>query len=230
MKKLLLGFSLLLLSCGIPSYKYLDPPDVLTVGNGQFYETKFRNNTENDPGVFKGYRLYYRFYRTEGAVNTIRRRIEGTDFGGAQRLKRTGFKELYIENRYALIIDSNHKQKKIEVFIDFTDDVYSQGEDFNSFLTVSLNGNEISRYTICRRISQTRINENQTKEISRSFNPQDFTEDDSDIPESTNNDFQFGDDLHMALFAVAFGWDDNVIPVYSKPVFLGTFKFKTNSH
>ena len=50
-------FTVLFMSCGIPSYPYLYPPEALggaIVG--------FRHDENNDPDVFRGYEIFYRFY------------------------------------------------------------------------------------------------------------------------------------------------------------------------
>ncbi|MFW6274565.1 MAG: hypothetical protein ACOC2P_01875, partial [Spirochaetota bacterium] len=47
-------------ACGIPSYPYLYPPEAR--GGGR---TGFTHDSNNDPTVFVGYELFYRFYSTD---------------------------------------------------------------------------------------------------------------------------------------------------------------------
>ena len=48
-----------LMTCGIPSYPYLFPPEA--IGGGR---TGFVHDSDNDPNVFVGYEIFYRFYST----------------------------------------------------------------------------------------------------------------------------------------------------------------------
>jgi len=51
-------YILLFTHCGIPSFPYLYPPEVLTAAG----YIEFQHDDDNDPNVFEGYEIYYRIY------------------------------------------------------------------------------------------------------------------------------------------------------------------------
>ncbi len=53
-------------SCGLEEYVYLEPPDTTLSSN----ILTLTNNTQNDPAVFIGYRLLYKFLPSEDAVGS----------------------------------------------------------------------------------------------------------------------------------------------------------------
>ncbi|MFQ3619918.1 MAG: hypothetical protein SNJ78_03125 [Spirochaetales bacterium] len=59
------GLAILLLSCGLETYVYLNPINIdsvkpeITLGNGYY---QFSHNTDNDIDEFLGYEIFYKFY------------------------------------------------------------------------------------------------------------------------------------------------------------------------
>lgn len=56
--------ALVVSSCGLEEYVYLEPPDTTLSSN----ICTLTNNTQNDPAVFVGYRFLYKFLPNEAAV------------------------------------------------------------------------------------------------------------------------------------------------------------------
>lgn len=61
------GFS----SCGLQDYVYLEPPVASNDGNS----LQFSNATDNDPSVFLGFKIVYKFYASEEAATEDRKKI-----------------------------------------------------------------------------------------------------------------------------------------------------------
>src|SRR6056297_1722904 len=59
--------ALAVIGCGIPSYPYLYPPEAL--GGGV---VGFSHDENNDPDVFRGYEIFYRFYSVDPDTADIR--------------------------------------------------------------------------------------------------------------------------------------------------------------
>ena len=59
---------MLLCSCGLYSYPYIYEPSLRggTAGTGQNY-VYIIHNGDNDPNVFRGYEIYYKFYNSTTA-------------------------------------------------------------------------------------------------------------------------------------------------------------------
>ncbi len=96
---------LILIACGIPSYPYLYPPEA--IGGGR---TGFVHDSDNDPNVFIGYEVFYRFYSTDpGAVGggqaeqdmqlyfTSSFRISSIVYADESSSYNYGFRRAYIE-------------------------------------------------------------------------------------------------------------------------------------
>lgn len=228
MKKYTLLLFLLFIGCGIITYVYLESPIANKISNHLDYDASFFNNPENDPQYFKGFCLFYKFFESKEQLETSKKQIENTSYNAVNYMKTKGFKKIKkVDATYSntFIIDKKYKNKNIEFYIDFSKDRLDEENDFNSYVEIKYNGQVVSKSFICRYIKQNRKDSSIYISAARSFKSEDFVIDDSDIPSGFSGD----EEIYMILYATAFGWDHNMVELYSDPVYLGEFIFEVDS-
>lgn len=137
----LAGVVLLALSgCGLPSFSYLAPPNSGSVDpDPVLAEVTFDHNQDNDPLVFQGYQLYYKFYRQDSVESQFQTDedaiLEEPVTIGPSRLTNRGYHPVassrteQTQDRFeqpsqasppTLNIDPDLYEREFEITLDFT--------------------------------------------------------------------------------------------------------------
>jgi hypothetical protein len=215
-----------LFSCGIESYPYLYPPEVSSILENEKIMT-FSNNEENNPDLFIGFEVYYKFYTDDSGhadfgdmttdINSI------TSQTNVNTLTQMGFSRLYVvsppssvsQTVPAIDIPFSDRTSYFEVTVDFstiaTDDTYPSC----NYLSTSL---QLGRWV---------REEGSTVYELKGFNPASFpdTVDYSDIDSSYYDDIDY---VWCVLYVLAYGRYDFINDLYSSPVLLGKIKIDTS--
>jgi len=205
---LLTLFTGLVVSCGIPSYPYLYPPEAL---GGE--RVGFRHDANNDQDVFRGYEIFYRFYadpepsglseaendmqdyfRAEGAIRSV---IYGTSSSaltyGFRRLILEGNNDTDPPPQLPIDIADRNNTFTIELFEDETNDVIRFTYDNTTY--------EVFRY-----VPYTESDEYDYKPFLPATDGDlyDFDNGESDIHDSEEVAVN---SIFVAFFAVPYGFD-----------------------
>jgi len=226
---------LLLSACGIPQYPYLYPPEAFSDPT----RVGFNHNDLNDPTVFRGYEIYYKFYKNTNpddnntALNDMSIFNSTISFSsisynnGGSTAYSNGFRKLLVDVS-GIFIDV---VPQILIDIAEIDDSFSleiKKEDSQSKITLTLS-NYLGSELIydCYRIVDNEISKYKT------FFPIDDTttylsQTDTDLLHLSSFDLDF-DSLYIAFFAVTYGLDEGS-PIFSNSssdgmVYIGSFEF-----
>ena len=197
--------------CGLNNYPYIKAPTVRAL-NGSSGVFSIFNRDDNDPDIFQGYELYYKFY---DAANS--QALRETDYNSLFSVEepepadiiKLGFKRINtvstINQRtpYPMIpIDYSDRDNYFEIKIDFSAVDYSINQvipkvsylsnDLISLFRVVIDPDHIDSY--------------------KSFIVDDLSIIDTDISSVP---------VTLSLFVFSYGKYDRVYNIYSKPVWLG---------
>lgn len=226
---------LLLSACGIPQYPYLYPPNSFSDPT----KVGFNHEESNDPNVFRGYEIYYKFYKNNNpddnntAVDDMA--LFNSSIAFSSIADNSGGSTTYSNGFRKLLVDiskiSVDLVPQIAVDIIERDDNFSlelKNEDLQSKITLTLSNYLGSEFVYdCYRIVDNEISNYKT------FYPID---DDTTYLSETDTDllhlgpFELpGDTLYIAFFAVTYGLDDGS-PIFSNyssdgMVYIGSFEF-----
>ena len=225
---------MLLCSCGLYSYPYIHDPSLRggTAGTGQNY-VYIIHNGDNDPSVFKGYELYYKFYNSTTA-ETEHSRDDKSIFSVSNpdytALVAAGYKRCRTEKLYKK--DTTYPMFKVP-----TDDRDDDFELYLSFETVTTkdNKNEMRleylgvEVPFYRSIQDQHPDSKEPEEaggkpddaIYKDFNSDDLeysTYHDSDLPTA---------EVSLSFYIIGYGVHENH-NLYSKPVWLGVVRCWNN--
>lgn len=200
--------------CGLYSYPYIYPPDIQRTMTGTPQVVSIINTGDNDPDVFQGYEIYYKFYERDNFSSQY-----GSDLKTLFSVEEPEPRD--IENlgyRRANTIEDATKTSPVPmVFIDYSDrdDYFSIDIDFTEILSnvkpeITYNGNTLNLYR------GRDIRDQEDNDIYKSFINEDIDIGDNDIAY---------DSVTLYMYVFAYGKYDKVYNIYSKPVGLGSIDF-----
>ena len=225
---------MLLCSCGLYSYPYIHEPSLRggTAGTGQNY-VYIIHDGDNDPSVFRGYELYYKFYNSTTAESEHSRddksifSVSNPDYSA---LVSAGYKRCRTEKLYK-------KDTTTPMFNVPTDDRDNDFELYLNFDTVTTKDDKremqlnylSDAVPFYRAIKDQHPDSGEPEaaggkpddEIYKDFNSDDLeysTYHDSDLPTA---------EVALSFYIIGYGMHDNH-NLYSKPVWLGVVRCWTN--
>ena len=220
---------MLLCSCGLYSYPYIYEPSLRggTAGTGQNYVFIIHNG-DNDPNVFRGYELYYKFYNSTSAENDHRaddKSIFSVSNPDYSALVRAGYKRC----RTVKLIKQDTRYPMFPVPVDYRDDDFEMSIDFSPITTNSSKEEmgisaEFSWMSIYRAIQDQHPDSGEPEAaggksddaIYKDFNSDDLENGDSDL---NSNSIP----VALSFYIIGYGIHENH-NLYSKPVWLGVVR------
>lgn len=222
---------MLLCSCGLYSYPYIHEPTLRsgTATSGRPNVTII-NNGDNDPNVFRGYELYYKFYNSTTAENEHSRddkaifSVSNPDYTA---LVAAGYKRC----RTVKLYKKDTTYPMLPVPVDSRDDDFTLYLDFSPVTEYDKYKAEMEiaylqiRAPIYRAIKDQHPDSGEAQqaggqpddEIYKDFNIDDLeynTYHDSDLPTAA---------VSLSFYIIAYGVHENH-NLYSKPVWLGVVR------
>ena len=221
---------MLLCSCGLYSYPYIHEPSLRggTAGTGQNYVTIIHDG-DNDPNVFRGYELYYKFYNATTAENDHSvddKNIFSTSNPDYSALVAAGYKRCRTEKLYKkdttypmFKVPSDDRDSDFPIYLSF-DTVTTKDNKFE--MSLNYLGDAVPFY---RAIKDQNPDPDEPKEhggksddeIYKDFNSDDLeynTYHDLDLPSA---------DVSLSFYIIGYGMHENH-NLYSKPVWLGVVR------
>jgi len=208
--------SLILFACGLPSEPFLYPPE-RTTSAADPSVLRFANPEDNNPDIFIGYLIIYRFFIQGSEPASLVQ--DGENYLNTFVL--SGFEvpnERGINNGYALFkvvnIPNGNKSDTFDVYLNFSDVDNSSGGYPN------INGG-IESFGEFQRTFKSQGDTDWTS-LDFSTISLDYDPGDSDLPSS----FTGSEDLLCAVWAVCYGFDvyDSFQNVYSEAEYIGQFE------
>jgi len=205
--------------CGLNDYPYIYAPEVSAL-TGSPGIIKIYNRSDNDPDVFQGYELYYKFYNYDSSISdrtSDYKNLFSVEEPEPSDLANLGFKRINtvsnpdLKTPYPMIaVDYSDRDSSFEIILDF-----SRVSDITEVIpTVNYSGyDELYLYRIVIDPDNT--------DYYKTFIKSDISkDDDSDI--SYNR-------VSLSLFVFSYGKYDRVYNIYSKPVWLGYIDYDTTN-
>lgn len=225
---------MLLCSCGLYSYPYISEPSLRggTAGTVQNY-VYIIHDGDNDPNVFRGYELYYKFYNATTAENDHSRddksifSVSNPDYSA---LVAAGYKRCRTEKLYKK--DTTYPMFKVPA--DDRDDDFELELRFDTVTTkdnkfeMQLNylGDAVPFY---RAIQDQNPDSGEPERAGgKSDDPiyKDFNSDDIEAGDSDLNGNPYTS-VALSFYIIGYGVHENH-NLYSKPVWLGVVRCWTN--
>ena len=219
---------MLLCSCGLYSYPYIHEPSLRggTAGTGQNYVTIIHDG-DNDPNVFRGYELYYKFYNATTAENdhrTDHNSIFSTSNPDYSALVAAGYKRC----RTVKLYKKDTTYPMIRVPADERDSDFPLYISFDSVTTIG-SKEEMAIYYLDDAQPFYRAIQDQHPDtgepeaaggksddpIYKDFNSNDIESGDSDLNGNTS--------VSLSFYIIGYGMHENH-NLYSKPVWLGVVR------
>lgn len=201
---------LILTGCGIPSYPYLYPPEAL--GGGR---VGFTHDEDNDPTVFVGYEIFYRFYSTDpgsiGATSLAEQdmrsffsssfQISSIVYEDSSSAYNKGFRRAYIEKN-----GDTPPQLPVEAAdISSSFDIQLVDNDSEAEIQFTYDSTE---FTLLRSVLDTDNNHKSFLPVPITNNEvYDFVNGEDDIVEGGVD----SDNIFVAFFAVPYGIDPETL-------------------
>ena len=208
---------MILSSCGLYNYPYLNAPNVDTVigsGSAEIY-----NRTDNDPDVFRGYELYYKYYDNSTSIASDDKTIFQTAEPEPADLTKVGYSRV----NTVLLSEDNTSYPMIPV--DYSDRATAFTLKVNlSQVTSNVPPKvEYSGYTdVTLYREETEYDNTGTGKMEyETFIPHDHEAVEDDGSEVDRTD----DKKTLSLYVFSYGKDDKVYNIYSKPVWLGYINY-----
>jgi len=213
-------------SCGLEEYVYLYPPDTSLSGD----ILSFSNNTGNDPTVFYGYRILYRFYSSTSFVDSAIASVSSlytsspTTIYDKMKASPHFFRDMKIgeDERDELVILAADRQDSFSVELDFQGSV-SSGGDATIVLSEGSPGTTpdiSSAVVVYQTISgETKVGFAQEDLVHRDgyFEDGDLYDDQYDASEGKT---------YLLIYVIAYGYNSSFGNVYSEPKkFVGTTNY-----
>lgn len=221
---------MLLCSCGLYSYPYIHEPSLIggTATSGRPY-VAILHDGDNDPSVFRGYEIYYKFYNAVTAETDHSRddksifSVSNPDYSAlvAAGYKRCRTEKLYKKDTTTPMfkVPTDDRDDDFELSLRF-DTVTTK--DNKSEMKLEYLGNEVPFY---RAIKDQNPDPDEPKEhggqsgddIYKDFNSDDLeysTYQDSDLPTA---------EVSLSFYIIGYGMHENH-NLYSKPVWLGVVR------
>lgn len=215
--------SLLLPGCGISSYPYLHPPLVSSTLSDEKI-LNFTNPTDNDPNIFLGFEVYYKFYSQDPSIDEIGTADRASIISNPtiSTIENLHYHRLFLlssattvsEDVPSILVPFASRESNFTVTINFSN-ISSVSFPQVEYLSTT---DQIGRWV--RAVSSTAYQ--LLGFDSGSFDNIDYT----DIDSSLYNGSPY-DDIWCSLYVLSYGRYDIVSNLYSEPVFLGNIKFST---
>ena len=202
---------IILSSCGLYDSPYIEAPDVKTVivsGSAEIY-----NRSDNDPEIFRGYEIYYKYYDSASYDwEDDDKTIFLTSDPEPGDLTAVGYRRVNTvlttdETTYYPMIPVDYSDRDSS----FTITIYLPGTDDVPY--VSYPG--YSNIYIRRNVTEANLTTGKTE--YRTFRSSDHSD--------GNQGDRPSDEKTLSLYVFAYGKDDNVYNIYSKPVWLGRISY-----
>lgn len=207
---------IILSSCGLYNYPYLNAPNVDTFTTGIPSIAKIYNRSDNDPDVFNGYEFYYKYYKDSANITVDDKTIFQTSEPEPEDLTKVG----YIRANTVLLAEDNTYYPMIPVDYANRDAAFTLDVDFND-VSSSPNIPPVINYnskTITLYRQETELNTDSKLEYE-TFIADDLDEDDGIEIDRTVLE------RTLSLYVFAYGKEDKVYNIYSKPVWLGRIDY-----
>ncbi len=212
----LVVFMLFMQGCGLNDYPYIYAPDTTSL-SGTPGIIKIYNRDDNDPDVFQGYELYYKFYEFSSDTTNMAsdyKSLFSVEEPEPSNLTTLGFKRINTvsttdkKTTYPMIyIDHSDRDSEFTITLDFSDVAASVKNPTVNYLSYP----EITLY-------RTVVDPDDTDNY-KSFIYDDLSNtEDSDISHNR---------VTLSLFVFSYGKYDNVYNIYSRPVWLGYIQYDT---
>lgn len=211
-------------SCGLEEYVFLYPPDTSLSGD----ILSFNNNTENDPTVFYGYRILYRFFASTSAVDTAIASVSSLYTSSPTTIYRKMkesphyFRDMKIgdDERDELIIQAADRQDSFTVELNFQNSV-SSGGDATIILSV---GSPVTTPDIS---SVVVVYQSISGEAKVGFTQADLVYRDGYFEDGDQyGDQYYAGKTYLLLYVMAYGYNSSFGNVYSEPKkFVGTTNY-----
>ncbi|MBQ7747235.1 MAG: hypothetical protein IJT92_07325 [Spirochaetia bacterium] len=221
---------MLLCSCGLYSYPYIHEPSLIggTATSGRPY-VAILHDGDNDPSVFRGYEIYYKFYNAVTAETDHSRddksifSVSNPDYSA---LVAAGYKRCRTEKLYKK--DTTTPMFKVPT--DDRDDDFQLYLDFETIITKD-NKQEMQLVYLSDAVPFFRAIQDQHPDsgeperaggksddvIYKDFNTDDIEAGDSDL---NGNDYN---NVSLSFYIIGYGMHENH-NLYSKPVWLGVVR------
>ena len=214
---------MLLSTCGLYSYPYISAPDVTTVSSTGG-EARIINTGDNDPEVFRGYEIYYKFYNQSTASrdqqndhNIIFNKLSDN---APKILASAGYRRVRTEKNtrddtlYPMIpVPAGSRDDRFDLTINFSP-ITTNGS--KEELKIRYLGTELSLYRdVVDQAPDTGESPSASDTVYKDFNSDDleYTEyGDSDLPSES---------VSVSMYVVSYGIHENIYNLYSTPVWLG---------
>jgi len=215
--------SLLLLQCGLNTYPYLYPPDTVTRLTGSDGVFIINNRSDNDPDVFLGYELYYKFYNASDAIVVMAsddRTLFSVEQPTPTDITRLGFKRVNTvpdrlkTTRTPMIpISFSDRNSSFNINFDFFGVAGSESPIIPEVTYLSYPGVPLYRQVLDPDVdSADKINYKSFGDIINELSKIQ----DSDVP---------GTWVTLSLYVFAYGKYNRVYNIYSKPLWLGYINY-----
>ena len=228
----LLVLLLLLTQCGLNTYPYIYPPNMgpnpLTGSDSPCY---ILNRGDNDPDVFLGYELYYKFYNFSDATSAMAtddRSIFSVEQPTPSDVTRLGFRRVNnVSNtdqttRYPMIpLIFADRNRVFNLTFDFTGVSPDTAENIKVIPNANYlnnSGNPIS-VNLYRQVTDP-----DDDSVPRRNNYKSFGDLRNDISGSRDSDLP-GNSVTLSLYVFAYGKYNKVYNIYSKPLWLGYINY-----
>jgi hypothetical protein len=213
---LVLTALLLLVSCGIPSFAYLEPPTVESTTESDPV-LRFHHNTINDTDYIYGYDLFYKFYATSAELTTDAALIESvtthaTLMEGASRI----FPLYRRDGSNVKVTDSPLIQT--DAFDEATATLFHLAYTVNPLILTNFSAGPSTTniYRISSNGTETDAN------LPFSFSSESLDPSWEDVPDGFD-DNPVNAEIYVGFYACAFGYDE-FTKIYSKTILLATKK------
>jgi len=224
---ILVAAYLLLLSssCGLYDYPYISAPDLEGgAASGFPIEIIIVNNGDNDPNVFQGYELYYKFYNYETVGNDHKK-----DHNSIFSVKEPDYTALvaagYKRCKTQKLTKKDTKYPMLPIPVGERDSNFTLKLSFDPYVTTKDNKGELTinylsdAQPLYRQVVDDSPDTGEVEDaggrageqIYKDFNSDDLKTVDSDMP---------GKEVSLSFYIIAFGKYENH-NLYSKPVWLG---------
>jgi len=215
----------LLCSCGLYSYPYIYAPSLSGgVASSAQAEVTIVHNGDNDPAVFRGYEIYYKFYSSTTAYDQ-----QKSDHNSIFSVKEPDYTALrsagYTRCRTVKLCTKDTPTPMIYIPADDRDSDFELYITFDT-ITTKDNKNELSISFLSDAEPLYRAIQDQNPDsgeeelaggtsgdaIYKDFNSDDIESGDSDLPSTT--------EVTLSMYIIGYGLYENH-NLYSKPVWLG---------
>ena len=224
----------LLCSCGLYSYPYIYAPSLSggTASTAQ-HEVTIVHNGDNDPNVFRGYEIYYKFYYKTTAYDQQRQdhnsifSVKEPDYTALMAVgyKRCRTVKLYKKDTTTPMIPvpTDERDSDFKLYIDFAPIALQANYKDELFITY-LGGTAVPLYRAIK--DQHPDTEERQEAVALGGKAdddlyKDFNSDDVEYNSSyTDSDLPATEQVTLSMYIIGYGTHENH-NLYSKPVWLG---------